>query len=89
MYERYFLDGGVVETARGYWKHHRGRNDTVEEKSPRDITIDALEEFFGRILDDKPANTGVHGAESTLTALLGQMAIDRKEEVTWDEMISS
>ncbi len=89
VYERYFLDGGVVETARGYWKYHRGRNDIVEEKSPHDITIDALEEFFGRILDDKPANTGVRGAESTLTALLGQMAIDRKEEVTWDEMMAS
>lgn len=89
VYERYFCDDGVVETARGYWKHFRGRNDMVEEKSPHDITIDALEEFFGRILQGKPANTGVRGAESTLTALLGQMAIDRKAEVTWDEMMQS
>ena len=89
VYERYFLDDGVVETARGYWKYYRGRNDTVEEKSPHDITIDALGEFFGRILAGKPANTGVRGAESTLTALLGQMAIDRKEEVTWDEMMAA
>jgi len=79
----------MVETARGYWKHHRGRNDTVEERSTRDITIDALEEFFGRILEDRPANTGVRGAESTLTALLGQMAIDRRAEVTWDEMMDA
>ena len=28
-------------------------------------------------------------AESTLTAILGQMAIDRKREVTWDEMMKS
>ncbi len=89
VYERYFCQDGVVETARGYWKHFRARNDIVEERSPHDITIDALEEFFGRILDGKPANTGVRGAESTLTALLGQLAIDRRTEVTWDEMMSS
>ena len=89
VYERYFCQDGVVETARGYWKHFRGRNDVVEKRSPHDITIDALEEFFGRILDGKPANTGVRGAESTLTALLGQLAIDRRTEVTWDEMMNS
>ncbi len=89
VYERYFCQDGVVETARGYWKHFRGRNDIVEERSPHDITIDALEEFFGRIREGKPANTGVRGAESTLTALLGQMAIDRRTEVTWDEMMAS
>jgi predicted dehydrogenase len=89
VYERYFCQDGVVETARGYWKHFRGRNDVVEERSPHDITIDALEEFFGRVLGGKPANTGVRGAESTLTALLGQLAIDRRTEVTWDEMMDS
>ncbi len=89
VYERYFCQDGVVETARGYWKHYRGRDDVVEERSPHDITVDALEEFFGRILDGKPANTGVRGAESTLTALLGQMAIDLRREVTWEEMLAS
>ena len=89
VYERYFCQDGVVETARTYWKHYRGPGDTIEARSPRDITLDALEEFFGRILEDKPANTGVRSAESTLTALLGQMAIDRRAEVTWDEMMAT
>ena len=89
VYERYFCQDGVVETARGYWKHIRGRDDVLMERSPHDITIDALEEFFGRIRDSRPANTGVRGAESTLTALLGQMAIDRRAEVTWEEMMAS
>lgn len=89
VYERYFCDSGVVETARGYWRYHRGPRDVVEERSPHDITIDALGEFFGRIQDGNPANTGVRGAESTLTALLGQMAIDRRAEVSWDEMMAS
>ena len=34
-------------------------------------------------------HAGVRAAESTLTSLLGQMAIDRKREVTWDEMMKS
>lgn len=89
VYERYFCQDGVVETARGYWRFHRGRNDVVEEKSPHDITIDALEEFFERILEDKPSNTGVRGAESTLTALLGEMAIAHRAEVTWDQMMNA
>ena len=89
VYERYFCSDGVVETARGYWKYHRGPRDTVEERSPHDITIDALEEFFARVSDGRPANTGVRGAESTLTSLLGQLAIDRRAEVTWDEMMES
>ena len=89
VYERYFSDDGVIETARGYWKRYLGIRTVVEEKSPHDITIDALEAFFDRIQSGKPANTGVPGAESALTALLGQMAIDEGQEVTWDQMMSS
>ena len=43
--------------------------------------------FVQRIRDGKPENTGVRGAESTLTAILGRMAMDRRREVTWDEMM--
>jgi hypothetical protein len=28
-------------------------------------------------------------ADSTLTAILGRMAIEKKREVTWDEMMAS
>ena len=34
-----------------------------------------------------PENVGVRGAESTLTAIMAQMAVDEKREVTWDEVI--
>jgi hypothetical protein len=40
--EQFFGSDGVIETAREYWTHYRGRNDTVTEKSPREITIDSL-----------------------------------------------
>ena len=87
--EQFFGASGVVETAREYWTHHRDRNDAVTEKEPRDITIDAIQEFVRRIREGKPENTGVRAAESTLTAILGRTAIDLRREVTWEEMMKS
>ncbi|HUQ93024.1 MAG TPA: hypothetical protein VM120_15190 [Bryobacteraceae bacterium] len=87
--EQFFGSSGVVETAREYWKHYRDRDDVVSEKEPRDITADAIEEFVQRIRDGKPKNKGVRSAESTLTAIMAQMAVDRRKEVTWEEMMRS
>ena len=87
--EQFFGENAVVETAREYWTVHRGRGDAVTEKSPREITIDALEEFVNRIREGRPENTGLRAAESTLTAILGRMAIDQRREVTWEEMMRS
>jgi hypothetical protein len=62
----------------------------VTEKEARpDITIDALEEFIRKIQDGKPENAAVSGAESTLTAIMGRMAVDLRREVTWEEMMKS
>ncbi len=89
VYERYFGDTGIIETASEYWKHYRGRDDVFEEKSPRNVTTDALDAFVKRIANDEPENTIVRGAESTLTAILGRMAMEARREVTWDEMMKS
>jgi myo-inositol 2-dehydrogenase / D-chiro-inositol 1-dehydrogenase len=86
--ERYIGDSGMIQTAREYWTHNIGKGP-VTEKSGYDITIDALSEFVRRVAEGKPENTGVRAAESTLTAVLGQMAIDLKREVTWEEMMKS
>jgi len=86
--ERYIGENGFIETAREHWTYNTG-NGPVTEKSGHDITIDALTEFVRRVSEGKPENVGVRAAESTLTSLLGQMAIDRKREVTWDEMMRS
>jgi len=51
------------------------------------MTIDAVEDFVKRIAEGRPDNTAIRGAESTLTAILGRMAMDAKREVTWDEMM--
>lgn len=85
--EQFFGSKSVIETAREYWTHYRDRDDVVTEKSAREITIDALAEFVNRIREGKPENTGVRAAESTLTAILGRMAIETHREVTWEEMM--
>ena len=84
--ERYIGDRGVLETAREYWFYDTGAGP-VREKSEQDITVDALKSFVSRVVESKPENTGVRAAESTLTCILGQMAIDKRSEVTWDEMM--
>ena len=79
---------GYIETARQYWTYSTG-GAPVTERSQHDISIDALQEFVRRVAEGKPENAGVRAAESTLTSILGQMAIDRRREVTWDEMMRS
>jgi myo-inositol 2-dehydrogenase/D-chiro-inositol 1-dehydrogenase len=86
--ERYIGENGFIETAREYWTYNTGAGP-VTEKSQHDITVDALQEFVRRVTEGKPENVGVRAAESTLTSILGQMAIDRRHEVTWDEMMKS
>ncbi len=85
--EQFFGETGMVETSENHWRHFKGKGDEVTEKSPRNITIDSVAEFVSRIQEGKPANTAVRGAESTLTAILGRMAMDKRAEVTWDEMM--
>ena len=86
--ERFIGSAGVIETAREYWSYNIGKG-VVTEKSQHDITVDSLQAFVQRIVDNKPENTGIRGAESTLTAILGRMAVDKRREVTWDEMMKS
>ncbi|MBM3783481.1 MAG: Gfo/Idh/MocA family oxidoreductase [Acidobacteria bacterium] len=87
--ERYVCDNGFIETAREYWTYNTGTGGPVTEKSPYDITQDSLAAFVQRVTEGKPENVGVRAVESTLTAILGQMAIDARREVTWDEMMRS
>jgi predicted dehydrogenase len=86
--ERYIGENGFIETAREYWTYSTG-SGPVTEKSGHDITIDSLQAFVRRVAEGKPENVGVRAAESTLTSILGQMAIDAKREVTWEEMMKN
>ncbi len=86
--ETYIGANGVIETARDFWNYNVGKG-VVTEKSPHDISVDSLEAFVTRVKEGKPENTGVRAAESTLTTILGRMAVDLHREVTWEEMMIS
>jgi len=87
--EQFFGAKGVIETSENHWRHFRGRGQETVEQSPRNITIDSVAAFVERIRTGKPENTGVRGAESSLTAILGRMAMDARRVVTWEEMMRS
>ena len=87
--EQFYGATGVLETSRQYWTHYRGPGDTNTETFPGDITQNAVDEFIHRIQSGSPENTGVRSAESTLTAIMGRMAIDLKREVAWEEVMSA
>jgi myo-inositol 2-dehydrogenase/D-chiro-inositol 1-dehydrogenase len=85
--EQFFGTEGVLETERSFYKWHRGPEDTVTVKSKREITIDAVEAFLDKVVAGRPENTALAAAESTLTSLLGRLAIESSREVSWDEMM--
>jgi myo-inositol 2-dehydrogenase / D-chiro-inositol 1-dehydrogenase len=85
--EQFFGDKGMIETSENHLRHLPASGREMFEKTPRNLTIEAVAAFVARIAEGRPENTGVRGAESTLTAILGRMAMDRKAEVTWEEMM--
>jgi hypothetical protein len=65
------------------------RRPVIQVKSKREITTDAVDSFLTKVLAGKPENTAFTACESTFTSLLGRLAIDKKREVTWEEMMRS
>jgi len=81
---------GALETSRNYLSvFEAGKRDWVKTESKREITNDAVEAFFKSIADKKPFSMAKDAAESTLTAILGRMACEKRREVTWQEMWDS
>jgi predicted dehydrogenase len=76
---------GVLLTSRSRMIHHTGpKPDNAETiTSKRDITIDAIEAFIGRVQSGQVENVAERSAISTLFAILGRTAIYNKREATW------
>ena len=87
--EQFFGTQGVLETHREYYKWDRGDGPVIQVKSKREITTDAVESFLTKVLAGKPGNDAFTACESTFTSLLGRLAIDKKREVTWEELMRS
>jgi hypothetical protein len=48
-----------------------------------------VEYFLNHVVSGTPENSTVDAAESTLTAMLGRMAVESKRVITWDEMLKA
>ena len=101
--EQFYGSKGLLETSRKYMKLHgmtpdvryKSADDLRDtslmelEESNADITGEATLAFFKGILANESYDMTRTAVESTLTAILGRMAIETKREITWDEMMRS
>jgi predicted dehydrogenase len=87
--EQFFGTEGTLETHRRYYRWSRPGQKPLQVDSRREITIDAIERFLTRVVEGRPENNAPAAAESTLTSLLGRLAIDTGRRVSWEELLSS
>jgi len=101
--EKFYGSKGMLETSRKYFSLHGMTPDvryksaddlrdtsTVEKvESEGDITAAATRYFFKGIKENTPIDMTKTSCDSTLTAILGRMALESKKEVSWDEMMRS
>jgi len=82
---------GTLATSRAQMTHHKGPTPKESEtiQSPRDITMDALENFITRVVTGNVENVGVRSAESTLIAILGRTAIYTGRVALWKDVANS
>ena len=87
--EYFFGTKGVIETSRrGFNVHTKGKSPSHQETN-YNITEDVIEHFVKATRGEVPAdNAALFAAESTLTAIMGRIAIDLQREVTWDEVFN-
>lgn len=74
---------GSIATSRARMTHYKGLRDSEDMPTKRDITIDAIEAFVTRIVNNDPDNVVERSALSTCIALLGRTAIYTGREATW------
>ena len=88
--EQFFGTLGVLETERKYYSWMNAQTkETKRVDSKREITIEAVEAFLTSIEEKKPFSMVRNAADSTLTAILGRMACEKRREVTWKEMLQN
>lgn len=85
MGEEFTGTKGVITTSGARMVHYNGPADADREemRTRRDITIDAIENFPGRILTKDPENAVERSALSTCIAMLGRTAIYTGRQANW------
>ena len=86
--EVFFGTKGVMTTSRqGFTVHQEGKDGPTSVSTKYDLTLDLVENFIKAVKGEIPHhNAAVYAAESTLTGIMGRIAIELGREVTWDEV---
>ncbi len=86
--EEYFGAEGWIETSENGWRWQTSAAEPAGERSPRNISIDSVTAFVKRVESGQVENVIARGVESSLTAILGRLAMDLRKPVTWNEMLA-
>jgi predicted dehydrogenase len=84
--EQFWGSRGTITTHRKWYEHNAGPKQITRVESKREITIDAIAQFLSHILEGKPYNMAFDACDSTLTAILGRMAVERGARVAWEDL---
>jgi myo-inositol 2-dehydrogenase / D-chiro-inositol 1-dehydrogenase len=74
---------GTITTSRAKMVHYKGPGQVEEMPTKRDITVDMIDRFLTRIVNNDPENMAERSALSTCVALLGRTAVYNGREATW------
>ena len=86
--ETFIGEKGTIETSRRGYTLFNGGKEAVRAITQGDITLDAVNHFLAGVRGAVPKeNAAFYAAESTLTAIMGRVAIETGKEAKWDEVI--
>jgi predicted dehydrogenase len=86
--ETFIGEKGAIETSRRGYTLWNGGQEPVRATTSYDITMDGVKLFLAGVRGEAPKeNMAFAAAESTLTAILGRVAIETGKEAKWEEVI--
>ncbi len=86
--ETFIGEKGAIETSRRGYTLWNGGQEPVRVATNYDITMDGVKLFLAGVRGEVPKqNLAFAAAESTLTAIMGRVAIETGKEARWDDVI--
>ncbi|MBI1311900.1 twin-arginine translocation signal domain-containing protein [bacterium] len=74
------LSGSRITAGSDKWRYEGKKNDPYQTEH---------DDLFAAIRNNQPYNEGEYGAKSTLTAIMGRMAVYSGKPVTWEDALNS
>ncbi len=78
---------GTIQISRARMVHYKEAGKPEETIAKRDITIDHIERFLERIVNNDPENVVERSALSTCIAILGRTAAYTAKEAAWKSVV--